>query len=586
MNVAMNVARLNADYCATLVDEWVHQGLRHAVVAPGSRSAPLALALARDGRVALDVVLDERSAAFLALGIGRATGRPALVLCTSGTAATHFHAAVLEARYGAVPLLVVTADRPPELHGIGAPQTIEQHALYGDELNWSCDPGPPEPGAHASWRETAARAYGECHAVRPGPVHLNLAFREPLVGARGAVQGTPGAPLLAREREADTATVERITTLVEHHERGVIVAGWGAGVPAATLEALAVATGWPVLADAISNGRAAEHAVRRYEALVRVPELAAALRPDAVLRFGAALTSKVTTQWLADVAVHVVVDPHELGIDPTGSATDTVVADPEQFARALSTSLQSSLDGQRARGTTPWSTQWLESDRRADVAIDGVLDALTQASGPQVARDVAGALPSGAQLVVASSMPVRDLEWFAGPLAGVMVHANRGVNGIDGTIATATGIAIGTGAPTVAVMGDLAFLHDAGSLLGLADRNVDLTIVVVDNRGGGIFSFLAQHDDSPEAEFEQLFGTPQSVDALELARAYGLDGRRVGAVELGQSLGRNGTRVLVVPVLDRDADVVHHRDVWAAVAAAVLSDGRGAAAPTSAAART
>ncbi|HEY1739002.1 MAG TPA: 2-succinyl-5-enolpyruvyl-6-hydroxy-3-cyclohexene-1-carboxylic-acid synthase, partial [Acidimicrobiia bacterium] len=333
----MNVSALNADYCATLVDEWVHHGLRHAVVAPGSRSAPLALALARDSRVHVEVVLDERSAAFVALGIGQATNRPALVLCTSGTATTHFHAAVVEAHHAGVPLLVVTADRPPELHGIGAAQTIDQGGLYGDALRLRCDPGPPEAIAADAWRELAARSYAATIADRPGPVHVNLAFREPLVGVAGTPRGnaTPLVATAASATDVDGGVIAELAELMRAARHGVIVAGWGCDVSAASLERLSDATGWPVLADAISNARRASGTVQHYEALVRVPALADELRPDMVLRFGAALTSKVVTEWLAPVRPHVMVDPRGLGIDPTRSATARLHCDPDHLIDAL-----------------------------------------------------------------------------------------------------------------------------------------------------------------------------------------------------------------------------------------------------------
>jgi 2-succinyl-5-enolpyruvyl-6-hydroxy-3-cyclohexene-1-carboxylate synthase len=243
------------------------------------------------------------------------------------------------------------------------------------------------------------------------------------------------------------------------------------------------------------------------------------------------------------------------------------VCDPEAFARAVAGAIA------RDTGNAAYRQRWLELDRTAGAAIGDVLDGVIAPSGPQVARDVARALPGGAELVVASSMPVRDLEWFAGSFGGVTVHANRGVNGIDGTIATATGVAIGTRAPTVVLLGDLAFLHDAGSLLGLAGRGVDLTIVVADNDGGGIFSFLDQRSDSPHDEFERLFGTPHGIDLVELARGYRIDARRVhdaAAVRdaLASAIADGNVHVIVVPVLDRDADVAHHRDLWAAAAAA------------------
>ena len=573
----------------------MHHGLRHAVVAPGSRSAPLALALVRDTRVEVEVVLDERSAAFVALGIGRAARRPALVLCTSGTATTHFHPAVAEAHHAGVPLLVVTADRPPELHGIGAAQTIDQGQLYGDTLRLRCDPGPPEAIAADAWRELAARSYAATVGERPGPVHVNLAFREPLVGGPGTPRGTatqatgvaaePATEDDAADRGARRADARRAPR--RDRRRMGMRRQRRRARPALRRDRLAGARRCDLERAALPG------AVQHYEALVRVPGSPTSCGPTC----SCASAPRSRRSWLPNgwrrCGPHVMVDPRGLGIDPTRSATTRIECDPELLIDRLIS--YASFDGHSGRQTTPtaqaWRERWVQLDRRAGAAIGAVLDAVDGASGPQVARDVARSLPDGAQLVVASSMPVRDLEWFGGALVGVIVHANRGVNGIDGTITTATGLAIGSGAPTFVIVGDLAFLHDAGSLLRLAERGVDLTIVVVDNDGGGIFSFLAQREHSEAGEFERLFGTPQRVDLVAVARAYGVDAERVDhaagfrrALADATTTGR-GVRVIVVPVLDRDADVAHHRELWATAARAVSDDG-GAAAPPSAAART
>lgn len=559
-------------FAATLVDEWARAGITEAVVAPGSRSTPLALALARDGRFRVHVVVDERSAAFMALGIGLASGRPAVVVCTSGTAAAHFHPAVIEAYHARVPMLVCTANRPPELHDTGAGQTIDQAHLYGRAVRWFCAPGPPDdlPGVGATWRSVASRAVAEAVGPPAGPVHLDLAFREPLVptgaplvDAPGRPEGRPWTLTTPGTLTPDDATVARVADLVAATPRGLLVAGWGCGVSAATAERFAAAAGWPVLADAISGVRSGERAVSAYESLLRTPGFPDAHRPDLVVRVGAPLTSKIATQWLDPSVPQLLVDPDGAWLDPHRAAADRLAVDAE----ALLSAVAKRLDGAR---TSAWLDAWLGAERTARTAIDALLDRDDEPFDARVVRDVAAAAPDGAALLVASSMPVRDLEWFAAPREGVRFLANRGANGIDGLVSTTLGIAAAHAGPVVAVLGDLAFLHDGNGLIGAAARGLDVTLLVLDNDGGGIFSFLPQHD---LPEFERLFATPTGADLVAIASAHGVEARRVERASevpgaLLEAVAAGGVRLLVVPT-DRVRTVERHRAVWDAVAAAL-----------------
>src|SRR5262245_58372196 len=294
--VSMSSRDATTAFAATLVDEWARAGVSHAVVSPGSRNAPLVLALARDGRFAVEVVLDERSAAFRALGIGLATGVPAVVCCTSGSAATNLHPAVVEAHHARVPMLVCTADRPPELRDTGAGQTIDQTNLYGTAVRWFVDPGPPAdtPDAGRVWRALASRAFASALGPPGGPVHLNLPFREPLlptgaelVPAPGRADGAPWTTLTTARAGASEEVVDRLARTVRDHERGLLVVGWGTNVTQATVDAFAAASGWPVLADAISGHRSGDRVISTYEALLRTQSFAAAHVPDVVVRLGA-----------------------------------------------------------------------------------------------------------------------------------------------------------------------------------------------------------------------------------------------------------------------------------------------------------
>lgn len=547
-----------AAFCSTLVDEWLRGGLQHAVVAPGSRSTPMAVALAARDDLAVHVAHDERTAAFLALGIGVATGRAAAVLCTSGTAATHFHAAVVEAHQAGVPLLVLTADRPPELHGVGAPQTIDQQHLYGEAVRWFHDPGVPDLGDGDGWRPLARRSLALTGGGDPGPVHLNLPFREPLLadGEVSAVEPDHGDP--DPPRRPEPADLDAVLPLLAH-VRGVIVAGGGSGSGLGLAE-LSEATGWPVLGDARCR---CPGSVRAFDSLLRHPGFAGDHRPEVVLRVGELLASKVLGQWLAASGaeqVHVIGRPAV--IDPDRVVRHRVIGDPDEVCRALASRVPHSAG-------TPWPSRWAHAQRRAEETLASLLSDETHLTEPGTARTVLQSLPSGAHLVVASSMPIRDVEWFGGVRVDVTVHANRGANGIDGVLATAVGVAAGTGAPTAVLLGDIALLHDSSSLAGLAGRGLDVRIVVVDNDGGGIFSFLPQASRLAPERFEQLFGTPHGADLLALARAHGLAADdATTSSELARLLARPGPWLVRVRS-DRSANVEVHERVHAAVAAAI-----------------
>jgi 2-succinyl-5-enolpyruvyl-6-hydroxy-3-cyclohexene-1-carboxylate synthase len=569
---------VTATFCATLVDEWVRAGVTDAVVSPGSRSTPLALALVARPELAVHVHLDERAAGFVALGLGLASGRPAVVLTTSGTAAVELHPAVVEAHQAGVPLLAVTANRPPELFDVGAPQTVDQSHLFGRSVRWFAAPGPPVAEVAGSWRSLACRAVIEAvgNPAGPGPVHLDLSFREPLVGRPGALPpgragDTPWHTAGGQRVAVDRAGTVRLTELLDA-DRGVIVAGGGAGEPGAVV-ALAAATGWPVLADPRSGCRI-DHAavVAHADAVLRDGPTADALRPDVVLRLGAPPASKVIGAWLsASGARQVAVDAHGRWSDPDRTAHHVLHADPTAVVTALARLV--------ARpASEPWAGRWQAAELAASGAVDEVLARHPEITEPGVAREVLAALPPGGTLVVSSSMPVRDVEWFGGRHTGVRVLANRGANGIDGVVSTGVGAALaarGTGVPTAVLVGDVALLHDANALLGLRDRGVDLTIVVVDNDGGGIFSFLPQAEALASDRFEQLFGTPHGVDLSGLAAAHGLVTTEPQVAAdlagvLGAAIATGGVQVVRVRT-DRAANVAVHHELHAAVADALAN---------------
>jgi 2-succinyl-5-enolpyruvyl-6-hydroxy-3-cyclohexene-1-carboxylate synthase len=573
-------------FALTLVDELARAGVTDACLAPGSRSAPVALALAEHPGIAVHVHLDERSAAFFALGAAKRSGRPVVVLCTSGTAAANFHPAVLEADHARTPLLVLTADRPPELRGTGANQAADQLKLYGPAVRWFCEVGVPadDPAAGRYWRSLASRAWAEATGPPAGPVHLNLAFAEPLVPldpptptatgwprlAGEPVEGRAGgAPWTAAPRGKRVAAPDDVNALVEavrNHPRGLLVAGWGVDLDPLAVDAFVAASGWPLLADPLSGARRGPAAVSAYDGLLRAPGFAAGHRPDLVTRVGGAPTSKALTAWLDPSVPQLLVDPDGGWMDPGRSASLRLAADPS----ALLAAVAERLDGPAPERT--WLEDWLAADRLAREAIDGLLDDWAEPFEGRVARDLVAWVPDGGTLVVGSSMPVRDVDAFAAPRDGLRLVANRGLSGIDGFVATALGVAAATDEAVAALCGDLTLLHDASSLLGAAGRPRGAVLVVCDNDGGGIFSFLPQAR-LPRDLFEPLFGTPHGLDLAALAAAARVPATVVEKAAdllpaLDAALAGGGTR-LVVARGDRAANLARHRAVTEAVAAAV-----------------
>ena len=539
-----------------LADELIRCGLREVVLAPGSRSAPLAMEFhrrAQAGDLRLSVRIDERSASFCALGLAKAGRRPVAVVCTSGTAAAHFHAAVIEADESAVPLIVLTADRPPELRGTGANQTIDQLRLYGPAVRWFCEVGVPEdrPGQAGYWRSAACRAWGLATGSAggaPGPVHLNLALREPLVPDAAADE----LPAAARERQEPEhggpdwlggrpggAPWTRFAPSAElpRAERGLVVCGDGDYDPQPLLQ-LAEEAGWPVLAEPSSNARRGPCALSAYQYLLADAPFADAHRPEVIVSAGRPGLSRGQLALLraAETARHAVIaqGPGRWS-DPARTATDVVSR--VRLARGSRRDLA---------GPGGWLTRWLAADRAVRAAVDAVLDADELLSEPRLARDLAAALPDGAVLWAASSLPIRDLDQQLAPRSGLRILASRGASGIDGLVSSAIGAALAHqasgGGAAVALLGDLALLHDApGLLIGPGEPRPDLCVIVVNNNGGGIFSALEQA--AFPGPFERVFGTPHGAGIAELAAAAGLPCRRIGrADELPEALAAAGSR--------------------------------------------
>ncbi len=560
-------------------DELARCGISGAVTSPGSRSTPLVAALTNDGGFPVYSQIDERSAGFFALGLAKSTGRPAVLACTSGTAAANYLPAVIEAYEARVPLIVCTSDRPPELRGIGAGQTIDQIKIYGDNVLSFTEVGVDELNRQtARWiRSLACRAAWTSLGQRCGPVHLNFPLREPLLPSTPLPEPTPfeigrddRRPWTARaESFGDPeAAAAMLAPIVGAAPKGVLIAGrveGGLNGPrlAAAAEAFSIASGWPLLADPLSGARCGAGSVAHYDALLRAAPLALSAQPTAVIRFGDMPTSKSLRSWLTDLdAVQVLIDPEMAWQDPAQVVDLVVDAQPAAVLELLA---------QRcAVGDHAWADGWKQADAFADEAINEVLG--DQLSEPAIARQLGAQLPGDATLVVASSMPVRDVEsFFPNRNEPLRVLSNRGANGIDGTIATAYGVASASEGSTALLIGDVAFAHDVGSLLSARRLGAPLTIVLIDNDGGGIFDFLDVSEQ--ESFYEQHVLTPTGLDVGAAAEAFGLHLLEASTMDefsaaLDYGLTSNRTQLIHVRT-DRKRNVELHAELWNAVAVAL-----------------
>ncbi len=570
-----------------VVDELARCGVRHVVVAPGSRSGALALALHDDERLDVHVHVDERSAGFVALGIARATGTASAVVTTSGSAVANLHPAVIEADTARVPLVLLTADRPPELRHTGANQAIDQAGIFGRAVRWSIDIAEPSvhPEAVATWRSSVARAVAAAHGLEasPGPVQVNLGFREPTVPladdgrSRAApyphpldprADGRPWVEVWRAPARPGDDVVAALADEIASTPRGLIVTGATPTDPDAVL-ALSQAAGWPVLAEPAGRMRCDPRVVVHGHHLLGHGAFAAAHRPELVIRIGRTSLSPVVERALGHDVRQVLIDPHGAWDDPARTLAGIVIADAAATCRALSQRIE-------ARGDDTWMNAWRDADASVTQAIDGILDADEVPSEPRTARDVGRALASGGVLVVASSMPVRDADRFLEAGGGVEVVSNRGASGIDGAVSTTLGVALGVAqrrepTPVVGLLGDLALLHDLNGLLLDPLTAIDAVLVVVDNDGGGIFSFLPQAGF--EEPFERLFATPHGREFARAAELHRTGYHRVETAStliatVRAALAAGGLHIVHVRT-ERAANLELHRAIDRAATAAL-----------------
>jgi len=561
---------LNSLWCSVWIETWVREGLVHAVICPGSRSTPLTMALARHPRVQAVPVLDERSAAFYALGLARSSGHPVVIVCTSGSAGSHFLPAVIEAKETGTPLIVVTADRPPELRDCAAGQTIDQQKLFGDYAIWYHEMALPEltEGLFVYLRQTARQAWRR--ADQAGPVHLNAPFRDPLPPVSDRGEATEFATQLDEAFFELPKSPARTELTLAHQlttQRGVIVAGQAmpTAVDAyvARLVSYARATGWPILADGLSPlrfGAAPDVVVvTTYDVILRNERVARELTPRYVLGLEGWPTSKALRRWIEQSQAEVLMVSPLSGSRDAGHGRTREITAPATCLR-FDDGAKRDSDYARAWQTAEHGVRqalaaWMQSK-----AADGFEGKLAWRLG----RD----LSSDHNLVLASSMPVRIWEYFSGASEnGPRVFSNRGANGIDGNLSAACGVAAGSGRPTILLSGDLAFLHDAGGLALQPHLTVPVTVVVINNQGGGIFEHLPVAKFDPE--FERYFATPQQVDLAALCSAYRV-GHRIAttAEELVSADASAGIEVVEIRT-DRKQDAATMKKLFRDIARSV-----------------
>jgi 2-succinyl-5-enolpyruvyl-6-hydroxy-3-cyclohexene-1-carboxylate synthase len=555
-----------------MLDEFARCGMRHACTCPGSRNTPIVMSIAHQPQLRAWSHIDERAAGFFALGAAKASGRPVAVTCTSGTAVANLLPAVIEAHEAAVPLILLTADRPPELREVGAGQTIDQIKLYGNAAKWFVELGVPEatPERMRWVRSLACRAYWTAASARPGPVHINIPLREPLVLDEPLSDDEPGGggrphghPWLVQEQSTSAAIPRR-----HEFRRTVFVVGDLGPNPdlGRRTAAFAARARVPLLADPLSGARSGPAAIAHFDLILRDASVAQELAPDVVCRIGELPTSKPLRNWIAglDQAHHILFAPHDRWSDPVARVTQRIVG-----------SLEHLLDRVEQDDVVPDASDWLDRWSRADVAVAHAIAEPLMAAGlsePATVTALAQFLPPSTTLFVGASMPIRDVEEFFPALhEPPRVLANRGANGIDGTVSSAFGVAAATESEVVVVLGDVTLAHDAGGLLAARRLGLKLTIVLLNNGGGGIFNFLPVA--SQGEVFEQLIATPTGLDFARLANLYGCRHVPVATLdELAEALtqARGGRETTIIEVrTERIANRQLHADVEAAACAAL-----------------
>ncbi|CDQ39240.1 MULTISPECIES: 2-succinyl-5-enolpyruvyl-6-hydroxy-3-cyclohexene-1-carboxylic-acid synthase [Virgibacillus] len=576
----MNHTEVLTRYTANFVDELAMNGLTDAVISPGSRSTPLALTIAEHESIKEWVIIDERSAAFFALGMAKKTKRPVALICTSGTAAANYYPAIVEAYYSRVPLIVLTADRPHELRDVGAPQAIEQIKLYGDYVKWFQEMALPEaaPDMLKYARSKAARAFFMAKEGNPGAVHLNFPFREPLVvdfeldHLWGKVSQTSYLPTFEGEKHLTSNQLTELSQLLQNKAKGLIVCGPQTDrYLAKAVTKLASKWELPIIADPLSQLRSGEHKKQHiidgYDAFLRNETIREELKPDFIIRIGAMPVSKAYLFFVKQHmdALQIVIENERGFREPTGNKTEFIFANARAVCEALT----------EVDNHTQYRKEWLRKWQQMNAISKKHFSRHTEnpITEGEAMRGLIHAIPNHSSIFVGNSMAVRDLDtFFLTTEKHIEVLANRGANGIDGMISSGMGAAV-HGSRLTLVLGDLSFFHDMNGLHAAMHYGISATVLLMNNNGGGIFSFLPQAND--KRHFEALFGTPLNIDFQHVIAMYGGHYDRPQSEEevkmaVQASYQRNGLSVIEVKT-DREANAIWHRDKWKAIEEEIVS---------------
>ncbi|MFC4321671.1 2-succinyl-5-enolpyruvyl-6-hydroxy-3-cyclohexene-1-carboxylic-acid synthase [Litchfieldia salsa] len=560
-------------YIASFVDELVRAGVEDVVISPGSRSTPIAILMAEHPEMNTYINIDERSASFFALGMAKAKQQPVALLCTSGTAAANYYPAVVEAHYSRVPLLVITADRPHELRDVGAPQAIDQNRLYGNHVKWFVEMGLPEGTIEMNRyvRTVAARATGKALAAPAGPIHLNFPLREPLVPDltlehlfsmgrnihNKQINVTIGAPQLNNEQ------AQVVANMLAGKEKGIIVCG-EINDPefAHSVTRLAGKLQYPILADPLSQLRSGSHSkeyiLDSYDTFLRNEDFITSVSPEVVIRFGAMPISKALLLYLKkhSDAIQIVIDGDGGWREPTLNAAEMIYCEETSFCNGL-------INQVADQNQSGWLKYWSEVNLLTRHSLGRMVEETTLFEG-RVIQELQSAIPENSLMFVGNSMPIRDLDsFFTLTEKDVRLMANRGANGIDGIVSSALGAST-LGRKTVLVLGDLSFYHDLNGLLAAKQNKLDLTVILINNDGGGIFSFLPQSKE--EKHFEYLFGTPTGIDFTHAVKMY--NGQFTNPTTWEEfieafisSMDSRGLSVIELKT-DRRDNLKYHRNLW------------------------
>lgn len=580
----MNHQEVLTTYTSAFIDE-LSNSIKHVVISPGSRSTPISLLFVKHPDIEVHVNIDERSAAFYALGIAKATAEPVALVCTSGTAAANYYPAIVEANLSRIPLIVITSDRPHELRDVGAPQAIDQMHLYGNHVKWFSEMAIPEitDDSVQYVRNIARRSGLEASSHPKGPVHLNFPIREPLLPDMKHDYFEIGRKHFANhhlymdggKRMPSPSMMREIVNMLSDKKRGIIVCGEIMDEEfRKQVVQLAQQLKYPILADPLSQLRKLDygiHIIDCYDTFLRVDEVIQGMRPDVIIRFGAMPVSKALTQYMkrSKDAMHIIVDGGVGWRDPIGLATYMVYSDETSFCESL-------LQFDIKREQSEWCEKWRKLNQVTKQGLRSIENREKLNEG-KVFTELSRLLPENTNLFVGNSMPIRDCDTFFFCHDGnYRVLANRGANGIDGIVSTALGVSV-DGQPTVLVIGDLSFFHDLNGLLAAKMLKRNITIIVINNDGGGIFSFLPQATEKDH--FEQLFGTPHGLNFSKVVAMYGGMFNTVQSWEqfeqvLQQSFMTEGLKVIEV-VTNREENVAEHRKLWNDVTREILLSIKG-----------